>query len=1135
MFFRMKSKIFQNIKSALLAFAIGLAVMCSPVAANALTLETYAAESALKEGHWVKVSVTESGMHKISNADLKKWGFSDPSKVRVFGYGGQRLPDILDGSYVDDLPMTPSVAVADGIVFYAYGLISWNNSRNQYVHAQNPFATAGYYFLTDSMPVDDPMLKSGTGSVDASDCAVTFTERLFHEKELMSPGLTGHLLVGEDFKYTTSQNFTFALHDKADNQMWMQYSFVTKTHSSPSRVTVTVNGANISSTPDAVPSTSNDSYSFATEGVFNRYFDVEGDKLTVGMTYKSPVTVQLARLNYITLNYTRHIKMRDGLLNFRASHSSVSLANATADTHVWDVTNPMSIFELNTSLNGSDMTWTNVYTGKREYAAWNENAKMLSPVYVGTVSNQNIHAQETPDMVIFTLAEWQSQAERVADLHRNSSDSLKVLVVTQEQVFNEFSSGTPDANSFRKLLKMFYDRGNANGGTQLRYTLFMGRGIYDNRHITDKVKALGYPTMPIWQTENGTSDNLSYSTDDIMGILDDNSGIINSSTQMNIAVGRMPVKSFDEAKTAVDKLYAYINNPVSDQWKNQVLLVADDQDKGAHMKQTEQMYDRMMASDAGREFFYNKLYFDVYTPEGGNYPQARTQMLQKLNEGVMWWNYIGHANTTSWSHEQVFTYSDITNLYLKRLPVLYAATCEFMRWDTEEVSGAEIMFLNPNGGVIAAISASRPVYIAQNGMLSINLGNMLMRRDDNGNFFTIGEVLRQTKNATTGDSNNKLRFALMGDPAMRFAAPSSTIALESIDGRAVNLNDQVTIQARQDVTLKGSVCSPAGDRLSGFNGTITVTMYDAEKSITTKGNGKEGEQITFEEQGSRLYVGRGAVANGQFDMKVSMPLEIASNFRPAALSMYAHSDVSGDAIGCNRDFYVYGYDDSAEKDTEPPVISAYYLNHESFKSGGEVNESPMVLAQISDNKGINLSSAGIGHQMTLILDGTQTFTDVSQYYTPSATGENSGAIAYPVSGLMEGNHTMKLRVWDVAGNPAESTIDFFVKQGLAPKIYDIYSDANPASTEANFYITHNRPEASATITVTVYNLMGQMVWTSTVSGRNDMLRSFPVKWNLCDMAGRRVNRGIYIYKASITTDGEQFSTESKKIAVTAAP
>lgn len=1122
----------RNNITSLITFAVISAVfICLPLKIYALPLDTYTSESALKDGRWVKISVAETGIHFISNANLQKWGFSDPSKVHVYGYGGKRLPDLLNNSYIDDLPLTPSVKTSQGLLFYAQGPVTWNRKTTPYTHSINPYSTVGYYFLSDKEIEEKELPSIGTGTA-SDNCATTFTESIYHEKDLYSPGATGHLLLGEDFKYNNSQNFNFTLTDKVEPTVSLKYSFATKTFNSSSYITLSVNGENIPSN-DMVRATNNDTYSFGSEGTFLKYFDISGDRLTLGLTYKSSVTIHLARLNYISLNYTRAIKLNNGKLIFNSSNPSVSLSGATNNTNVWDVTNPQSIFKINTTLDGNTLKWTNEYTGLREYVAWNENSSFPEPTFIGNISNQNLHAENTPDMVIFTISEWQSQAERIADLHRNSSDSLKVLVVSQDKVFNEFSSGVPDVNAFRKMLKMFWDRGNSDASSpRLKYALLMGRGTYDHRHLTPTVEALGYTNMPIWQTESGLNDNESFSSDDIISYLEDNSGASIAGNRMCVAIGRMPVRSSSEAKKVVDKLYNYVNNSIKDSWKNQILLIADDEDNGTHMKQTESMYSIMRNSDFGKNFFYNKIYTDAFPMENGEYPMARAQMLQKLDEGVLWWNYIGHANTSTWSHEHILTANDISNLFLRRLPVLYAATCEFMRWDDDALSGAEILFQNPDGGAISVISACRPVYISNNGALSSTLARHVFNRDSNGNLLPVGEILRQTKNSMLSDEN-KLRYALMGDPAMRFTVPSSTIELEQINDQIISNNNLPEIKAREEVTLKGSLYNPSGDKMTDFNGILTATMYDAEKNTTSNGHG-EGEKISFDEPGGKLYIGRDSVVNGEFEIKVSIPSEISNeNYHPATLNMYAYNS-NTDAIGCNRNFYIWGYDETAEDDNEAPVISAYFLNHESFKSGCKVNESPMVIANISDNKGINISSAGIGHQMVLTLDGNKTFTNVSQYYTPVASEEGaSGSIAYPISNLSEGNHSLRLRIWDTSGNVAEETIEFFVQNGLAPKIYDIYSDANPATTEANFYITHNRPDAKATITISVYNLMGKLEWTTTQSGRNDMIRSFPITWDLCDMAGRRVPRGIYIYKAEITTDGEHFATESKKLAVAA--
>jgi hypothetical protein len=264
-----------------------------------------------------------------------------------------------------------------------------------------------------------------------------------------------------------------------------------------------------------------------------------------------------------------------------------------------------------------------------------------------------------------------------------------------------------------------------------------------------------------------------------------------------------------------------------------------------------------------------------------------------------------------------------------------------------------------------------------------------------------------------------------------------------------------------------------------------------------------------------------------------MPAEIAENFRPATINMYAlSSDNATEAVGVNSQFYVYGYDETTEADTEAPAINSFYINHSSFKDGDAVNEDPMAIAEVSDNRGINLSLAGIGHQMVLILDGNTTYSDVAQYYTPSTDGSVSGTINYPLSSITTGKHTLSLRVWDTDGNAQTSTLNFEVKANVAPKIYDIWTDSNPASTQANFYLSHDRPDQMATVTVTVYNLLGQPVWSSSVTGMSDMFTSTPVTWDLCDAAGRRVQRGIYIYKATISCDGNTYDTASKRIAVT---
>lgn len=1151
-FYTHKHNYLQRLRSFILVAA---AIICGSLTGiGALDLSTYAGKSRLSSGTWVKVSVGGSGMHSISEGTLRAWGFSDPSKVKVYGYGGRRLPNLLDESYVDDLPQVPTEFVAGkGVYFYAEGPMWWKSTvGNCHAPVRNPFTVKGYYYLSDSGSEERLVPEAVGESAEPSDYTGSFVEHVCHEADLVSPGGAGFLLVGEDFKYTPSQNFALVLTDPTSekNYVNMEVSFVSLCKSGVSSVSLTADGKQLPG-PDNIKSTT-DKYSHGIELVTRKEFVVSGDAVVIGVNYSAASTVYSANLNYISLSYYRNLRMlADKRLVFRLTSGNVTLGGASTSTRVWDVTNPLKAYRMNIGVSSGKAGWSTPFrNSERTYAAWEPSGTLPEPVYVEAVRNQNLHAKPVPDMVIVTPSEWRSQAERLAQLHReDKTEPLDVLVVTTQQVYNEFSSGVPDMQGIRKMLKMFHDRGAAGegNGKKLRYALMFGRATYDPCALTAKVQSLGgYPTVPSWFTDRGLNDNDSFCTDDMFGFLEDKSGINISADKLSIAVGRIPSTSADEAKKAVDKITDYVKRPVRGGWRNTIVLTSDDGDSGVHIDDSEWMYQNLCSADraSGGIAFFKKVHIDEFERVGGIYPEARTLFYRYLDEGTAWWMYQGHGAPSSLTADGLVTYRDLNEFYLRRLPVLYAATCDFLRWDSPVTSGAELLFKNSSGGVIAAISSTRPVYIAENRYMSETMGRHLFSRDAEGRINTIGEIFRVAKNDYQVKNEwraneNKLRYVLLGDPALRTAIPSCKVVLEKIGDRDVTPigGDEapVELMARQQTEIKGKVTDAAGNLLAGFNGLLSATLYDAEESVTTRGNGKDGEEVTFDRQGGRLFVGNGIVKNGEFTLKVVMPAEVSGNYRPAAFSLYAYSDDGLDATGVCRDLYVYGTDPDAEPDTQAPVIEQIYLNHPTFRNGQEVNSAPMLIARITDDRAMNLSSAGVGHQMAAYLDGgDKTYSNVSDYFTPFADGTPGGVINYPIENLAPGYHTLRLRVWDTGPNSAEASVEFTVSKDIAPELYDVYTDENPVSTHANFYISHDRPDRNITVTIEVFDLMGRPMWQATETGRSDMFTSMPLTWNLLDSGGRRVPRGIYIYRATVTDEdsGDKSSTASRKLAVT---
>ena len=608
---------------------------------------------------------------------------------------------------------------------------------------------------------------------------------------------------------------------------------------------------------------------------------------------------------------------------------------------------------------------------------------------------------------------------------------------------------------------------------------------------------------------------------------------------MDIAVGRIPAHTESEARVFVDRLISYVKSPRSGQWRNRIMLVADDGNNNIHMTQTEDMEASFRSFPKGRDMTYSKVYVDTYDKIGGVVQLARDKFYNLLNDGVVWWNYVGHSSITTMGAEGLLDLTDINNMYLRHAPFYYGATCSFVHWDGDEYSGLEMLTLSESGGVIGGISATRSVYITRNGILTVALGKELFDTDSNGMMRPIGEVLRRSKNRIGADSN-KLRYVLLGDPAMRIAFPDNIATLDSINGSVVvpddGSADPLVISALGTTVLKGSICSATGTPLDSFNGYIDLTLYDAERSFTTQGR-ESDETMVYEEQGDRLYSGRAKVTAGKWECSLILPPEIADNFRNATLSMYAQSDdESLSAVGVNREFYVYGYDENAVIDEQSPVIEAMYLNHESFRNGDAVNPSPMLIARVSDDTGLNMSLSGIGHQMTVRIDNDLSFNDVSSSFIPASDGSPSGDIAYQLPELTAGNHTATLRVWDIGGNSATASVDFYVDPMQSPKIFDVYTDANPATTEANFYIVHNRPDAMLSVRIDIYDISGRLVWSDTTRGRADMYTTTPVKWDLTHSGGSRVGRGIYVYRATVITEDSSASPSTsssvaKRIAV----
>lgn len=1103
----------------------------------------YAGKSVLSSGKWVKIQIEEDGIYKLSYADLRSMGFADPSKVSVHGYGGWILDEDFSKPYIDDVPAVATWRGDDYLLFYGRGVVKWEYSQSNdcFIHTNNPYSQYGYYFVTDATETKD--MEAVASASGASLKVTTFDDYRVHEKDLVSVNNSGRELFGEAMDLTLSRDFTFSnITGITNDDGKATLRFIAKPTSGTGSVTMSVDGTEVISRTISNSPTS-DSYTKAI--LVYSIADWKGDKssnVKVNVRYGQYGHTNVY-LDFIRLQMKRELQPYGACTFFRSlasvgNASRFVVQNANANTLVFDVTDVLNPKLMETGLSGSELSFSIPAGALREFALVQKNQTLPTPKVVGEVTNQDLHALPQTDMVIIAQPALTSQAERLAEAHRTRS-GLTVQVVTPEAIYNEFSSGTPDATAYRRFMKMFYDRKTSDGDAP-KYLLLFGDGAFDNRFITSNWQNVTTSNMLLTYQTDESLDDKSFVIDDYFGFLDDsNNGKGLTSSLIDIGIGRFPVRTLIEATNMVDKVINYMDNKDPGTWKNNVCFVADD-GNGAdgymiqHANQADQLGEYINTNHP--EFLVNKIYFDSYKKDksGGlaTYPEVKTNIQKLLKSGLLLINYTGHGNTVSWSDEKVLTESDITKSTYTRLPIWITATCDFCRFDAPVTSAGEQVFLNKISGGIGLFTTTRVAYSSPN----FDINNYLIRNlfeKNNGRRLTLGNVMKATKRKL-GSSRYKLGFSLIGDPAMTLCYPEYRMQVTTINGETLT-DEPVTFKALQKITVEGEVLGPDGNVATDFNGLLNPTIMDSRLSFETLDNNNTGNTFKYTDYSNILFTGNDSVRAGRFSFTFTVPKDISYSNEFGKMNLYASDKTNGnEAQGAYLNYRVGGTDDNAEDDSEGPEIRTLYLNDSTFVDGGQVNTTPFFVARLWDKSGVNITGSSIGHDMTLIIDGDPSLNfNLNSYYELIPGSDGEGIVKYLLPALTPGMHKAEFKVWDIQNNSTTKEFEFEVVEGLKPYLFELTASPSPAREQVEFRLFHNRPESQLTVGIMVYDMMGRLQWKHQETGSSELFKSYTVTWDLSNNRGGRLRPGVYIYRAAISSNGSKEATEAKKLIILA--
>ena len=1118
---------------------------------------TYSANSVLSKGSWFKISVKNDGIYKITYNDLLQYGIDpnsiDPRNIRIYGNGGGMLPEYnLLPNYDDLIENAICVAgeadghfdVNDYILFYAQSPVKWTYDTVQHIftHQINYYSDESCYFINTDIGPGKRINIQNSSSLTPTHIYTTFNDYIYHEKDTINLLKSGKEWYGEYFNSINyNYSFNFIIPNINKNYRSLIRTNIVAANTINTQFNLSADGNSDTITVQSVSGSSSSDYAKCTIDTMS--FLPSGSSINVALTMAT--SSSLGWLNYFELNVVRNLTFTGQQMLFRNSSSfgkgnisEFKINNINPNIQIWNVSDPFNIKNQQYISNSDSLYFILPTDTLKQFIAF-DFSSFYNPVFEGKVLNQNLHGLGSTDFIIITHPNFISQANQIATIH-STFDNFSSIVVTPQQIFNEFSSGTQDVAAMRNFIRMLYDRFDSLHAP--RYLLLLGSASYDYKnHFTSNTNL-----VPTYESNNSLTPTASYVTDDFFGLLDSTSGYF-ANGDLDIGIGRMPIQTVDEANAMVNKIEAYLykkslytetngcttfNKEIPGDWRNVACFIADAGNNDLHIGQAEGLVSYV--DTANINININKIYLDAFVeahgPSGNTYPDVNKAITKQVQDGAVMINYTGHGGEEGLSAEYVLTISDILNwTNILNMPVFVTATCEFSTFDDpEKISAGEDILLNPVGGAIAMFTTTRVSLSNTNFGLNKSFCKFAFKKV-NGSYQRFGDIIRLSK-IDNGSIVNNRNFVLLGDPALRLAIPENTVVTKTINGlQSDSISD--TIKALNEVTVTGFIQNTNGQKMSNFNGKIYPTVFDKPYLVTTLSNDQDSPPYNFYMQDRILYKGVANVFNGNFSFSFILPKDMSIIYGNGKISYYA-KDSTVDATGFyegNR-FIIGGVDTLSENDITGPSVNLY-MNNTNFIQENIIDKNPVMLAFLADSNGINNTGNDFGHDITAVLDGNASNTiNLNDYYIPDANTFTKGIVAYPFVNLSEGLHTLKIKAWDMCNNSTEDSIKFIVSTPSSLALKNIYNFPNPFTDKTGFYFEHNQPCCELDVEINIYSINGIHVKTihQTVPTINYSIS--PIEWNGRNDAGVKIESGVYIYNIKVlTTDGSYLESSNKLI------
>jgi len=1114
--------------------------------------------------HWVRLHVDAEAIYAVTGAELEAMGVVladiDPDKLRVFKGGGLTLdenPEVGDDAQADRTGLTELAIALEGagdgefnlddrILFYGFGTDIWRDrldpAAGRLDFFNHPHQDLGVYWLTwedhaTSSPLPGTPRRIATvAAAPTGGQQVTTHRARYHgeQNQVYAGGYVrdnwvwngsvislfsatvdlGGVLAGQtaEWQVDVCGLYSGSFTARYEGRIWLN-----------------------NDTAGAVP------YEFPISAIINQErvrFSGTSTALRPGsntfrVSYDNYPTAQsLLGIDSFDLQYTASLDRNgyDGALacvlwgdDVTAPGTAYDLVYTLRDGTaplLWDVTRPDSVVALQGQEAGAGPRTLTVGILRDPGAdrhLWLFTADETASVVRGERAQPRPLRQTVPaaDYLVIHTAEFAAAAATLADLRSRvlpGVESPSAVTVDVRDIYDSFAGGQKDWRAIRQFLRWHW----LAHGQRLRWVCLLGDGTRDYRNflghdprteLVDHVPtALMTDFPPSLQIPFPTSTRAPYVADDMLVSFDDPDAAPNGIDIPDVAIGRLPANSAEEARRLVERVVAYVEDPEPGLWGNRVVWSADDlRYRGEEPGPIEHLH-ALEAEDLAHNYLpvsldIEKVYLMDYPLVGNFRPEARRDLLARLSEGASIFYYVGHGAANVLADEQVFRTEDISGLTNGGRRFLFMAfSCDVGVFDDPTTPCmAEEFLAGGQGGGIAAISASWVSTITNNDLLSESFARGIYPRRNVDPTATLAEALNLAKadnwQVPSRIRNNK-RYNVLGDPALVLNHPPDDVAFTATSADSL-LTGRVHAVA---LDLDQAGLPPGSD--------LTYELRAEENHVDVPFVDAIGRTWFWRRLGNTVFRGTGVMEQVGQEIVFRAPLSMRNGEEGRLRCVLTRGNEQRSAV---VRLPVAQVPASTGGDVTGPTITMGFGGN-----GIRVRPGDELQATLADTAGISILASNPANSVLLEFDRSGIYNDVSDavVFDPGSYTRATLNTALPAD-LSLGEHSVVLTASDMFGNVGSDTVSFVLEAATVAALRDATVFPNPTPGPCRLVCDLSGP---MDVQWDIYTVSGRRVR----SLRASFVAAGPavLEWDGRDGEGDTIANGTYLYVLRGTPSGD---------------